>query len=230
MEFFKKIRAKKQLHYIIAGIVVVIVAAMPNLLDLYSIIVFGLILLVSYFIHEYSHIAIAKSYGAEPDYRLWGVGFLASFVVSIASLGFIKAILPGRMKFSTKDSLDKIQMLKISGFGILASLLISIGASFINIPLVRTVALFNSWLAVINLTPLKDMDGQKIWEGNKFVYIVLAALSIVFLIVNITASSPLILTDLVSAFFGLSLAVLATGIVVIVILALVGIKVIKNGE
>lgn len=136
-----------------------------------SIVVFTLILTVSFFIHEIAHKVTAQRKGLWAEFRLtiWG-----SVMTLIFAFLPIKLISPGAVMIA--GSAEKRDIGRISLAGPITNIILSIGflgASFVPNPFSLFFlfgGFFNGYLAAFNLIPYGVFDGLKIFHWSKAVW------------------------------------------------------------
>jgi Zn-dependent protease len=159
-----------------------------------SIIVVGLVVsfTLTFLAHELVHKIVAQHYGLWAEFRLMLFGALLTLLSIIVP--FPKFIAPGAVMIA--GAADKKTIGKTSVAGPLTNIVfcgVSFALTFVKIPILFEVALltaaFNAFIAVINLIPFAILDGLKVFEWNKLVW-VLAFGSSVALLIGIAVRYP----------------------------------------
>jgi Zn-dependent protease len=126
-----------------------------------------------FLLHELAHKIVAQNYGLNAefvaDYQMLAIAFFASFA------GFIFAA-PGAVYTSGKRTLE--QQLWITAAGPITN--IGLGVIFMFVPgqIGSYGSTINIWLALFNLIPFGNIDGKKILEASKPVYVILVLISV----------------------------------------------------
>jgi Zn-dependent protease len=143
----------------------------------------------SFLVHEMAHKATAQRYGLWAEFRLTLWGALITLISIISPL--FKIISPGAVMIAGAADKDTIGKTAVSGpFTNLVICVGSLALSFI-IPkadpffvVVIFVAVFNAFIAALNLIPFGMFDGWKVFQWSKLVW-VLAFVSSVAITVEI---------------------------------------------
>ena len=144
--------------------------------------VFAVLLTASFLIHEMSHKFTAQKNGLWAEFRLtkWGA-LLTLFSIFTP----FRLIAPGAVMIAGPARLKEIGKISIAGPATNISLsLIFLGAAYAPIPfsfyvLFMWIASFNAFIAVFNLIPFGILDGLKIYNWNKKVWVIGFALAAV---------------------------------------------------
>lgn len=133
---------------------------------------------IGFLLHELAHKIVAQNYGLQAefiaDYRMLAFAFFLSFA------GFIFAA-PGAVYSRGLRSIK--QQLWISAAGPITNIVLAILFLFVPGQIGNYGHTINAWLALFNLIPFGGLDGQKILEASKPVFVGLVIASIfVFLI------------------------------------------------
>lgn len=137
---------------------------------------------VGFIFHELGHKFLAQRYGAWAEFRAWNQMLLMAIIFSF--FGFVFAA-PGAVMISGK-TIGKSRNGKISAMGplinfIIAVLFLALLLSF-PVGIMNTIGSYgfqiNTWLGLFNLIPFAMFDGKKIWDWNKFIWIVLVAVGV----------------------------------------------------
>lgn len=142
---------------------------------------------IGFLFHEMGHKIIAQRYGCFAEFRSFdGMLILA---IAMSFFGFIFAA-PGAVMISGR--VNKSKNGKISAAGPIVNLilaLIFLALIFVQLPnLFKAIAYYgfiiNSWLALFNMIPFWLFDGYKILKWNKLVYGSIAAIALVFMLLQ----------------------------------------------
>lgn len=141
-------------------------------------------ILTAFFFHEISHKIVAQKYGLWAEYRMYPIGLLLAFILSI-TIGFVFAA-PGAVMF--RGGSREFETGKIAVSGPLANLVVSVIALFLFFyvffessiinKIVGFICIINAIMATFNLLPLGPLDGVKIVRWNATVWAVLLIISI----------------------------------------------------
>ncbi|MBN2603550.1 MAG: site-2 protease family protein [Candidatus Thermoplasmatota archaeon] len=141
-------------------------------------------ILTAFFFHEISHKIVAQKYGLWAEYRMYPIGLLLAFILSI-TIGFVFAA-PGAVMF--RGGSREFETGKIALSGPLANLVVSVIALFLFFyvffessiinKIVGFICIINAIMATFNLLPLGPLDGVKIVRWNATVWAVLLIISI----------------------------------------------------
>ena len=135
---------------------------------------FAVLLTASFLIHEMAHKVVAQLRGLWAEFRLtkWG-----AVLTLISVFTPFRLISPGAVMISGPARLKEIGEISIAGPTInLALSLIFLGAAFAPFPspysaLLFMLASFNAFIAVFNLIPFGILDGFKIYNWNKKIWV-----------------------------------------------------------
>ena len=141
-------------------------------------------IITAFFFHELSHKIIAQKYGLWAEYRMYPIGLLLAFLLSI-TIGFVFAA-PGAVMF--RGGSREFETGKIAVSGPLANLMVSVIALFLFFyvffeisiinKIVGFICIINAIMATFNLLPLGPLDGVKIVRWNATVWAILLIISI----------------------------------------------------
>lgn len=140
---------------------------------------FGIIgvgfVIVSFILHELGHRQAARIHGCFSRFILDPFGLILTLISSLLPAKFLA---PGYVGVycSALHSFSYKAQLEINAAGIAINLLLS-SASYIiaivfNVSTLYTLSLINAWLALFNLLPVGPLDGAKIFQLNKKVWII----------------------------------------------------------
>jgi Zn-dependent protease len=131
--------------------------------------------------HELAHKSAAQKYGCWAEYRM-DLAMLF-FAVLLASFTGVVFAAPGAVYISSYY-LTKKENGKISLAGPLANLILAIfflAIAFSSRGLLKTIAtsglIVNTWLAAFNLIPFGPLDGKKVWDWSKTIYLTVAIIA-----------------------------------------------------
>jgi len=149
--------------------------------------ILAFILTTSFFIHEIAHKIIAQKTGLWAEFRLTLWGSLLTIVFMILPVIF-KIISPGAVMIS--GSAKRHEIGKISIVGPLTNIILAcsfIGLMFLS-PTYNWIfiigALFNSYIALFNLIPFGILDGFKVFNWNKIIWLATFCASLALTIIS----------------------------------------------
>lgn len=161
------------------------------------VIVLVLAFTASFLIHEMAHKATAQRYGLWAEFRLTIWGALITLISIISP--FFKIISPGAVMIAGAADKDTIGKTAISGpFINLVICASSLALTFIvpeNNPFFVAVvfaAVFNAFIATLNLLPFGILDGWKVFKWSKLVWALAFVSSVALLFEVFTFYSPYI--------------------------------------
>lgn len=163
------------LHLLIATILVTAVGLSLN--NYRRIALEFLIIFVSAFlVHELAHKLLAQFYGSWAEFRTNSYGLIVTAFSAIPFIPF-KFIAPGAVMV---DLSDRSKFGRVAFVGPLTNLIMGfiflvLTYQFPTVGYLYTGAIFNSWIALFNLLPFGNLDGQKIFGWNKIVWILMIA-------------------------------------------------------
>jgi Zn-dependent protease len=140
----------------------------------------------AFLVHELAHKLLAQFYGSWAEFRTNTYGLIVTAFSAIPFIPF-KFIAPGAVVI---DLSDRSKFGRVAFIGPLTNLVM--GFIFLILfyrnPFVDYLyigALFNSWIALFNLLPFGNLDGQKIFSWNKIVWIFMMASTMgLFVLIN----------------------------------------------
>lgn len=152
------------------------------------------VIIVVFASHELSHKAIAQHYGCHAEYKIWFTGLFLGVLTALLGTGIIFAA-PGavyispytRSKFAFRVvHLTKREygLMSLGGpainitLGLILVLLTKLIPNQIPIDLFMLTANVSFFLAFFNLIPLGPLDGGKILNWNKFIWLVAIVLAL----------------------------------------------------
>lgn len=162
-----------------------------SLVDMQPEILVALVILFTsaFLLHEIAHKIVAQRYGMWAEFRLTLFGALIT-LLSIVS-PYFKIISPGAVMIAGAASKEAVGKTAVAGpltniiFGVAAFLL----TFLLSRPILEVavfIAAFNAFIAVLNLIPFGILDGWKVFEWNKIVW-VFAFISSVALLIGVFA-------------------------------------------
>ena len=135
------------------------------------------ILILSFFIHEFAHKITAQREGLWAEFRLTLWGSVLTLITAISPL--VKIFAPGAVMIS--GPLTPKTVLKISVAGPITNIILAaVFLSIAFVPSPYSVSCFfggfwNAFIAVFNLIPIGLFDGSKIFRVNKMVWALIFA-------------------------------------------------------
>jgi Zn-dependent protease len=155
--------------------------------------VFALLLTASFLVHEMAHKITAQKRGLWAEFRLTTWGAMLTLISVILPF---KLISPGAVMISGPAKLDEVGKISIAGPSInLALCSMFLGAAFIPssyMSLFCIVAFINATIAVFNLIPFGILDGFKIYNWNKKVWVLAFAVAVALAVPSYMMASPYI--------------------------------------
>ncbi len=130
---------------------------------------------LGFVLHELAHKYVAIHYGATSYYRASSVGLFAALLLAFLTNGSIVFAAPGAVYFH--GHLNNKQVGKVKLAGPMANLILAIvfGALALGVPGLKELALtgvyVNTFIGAFNMLPFGFLDGAKIYEWNKNVWI-----------------------------------------------------------
>ena len=141
-----------------------------------------------FLLHEIAHKLVAQRYGCFAEFR--ANDRMLIFAIFSAFLGFVFAA-PGAVFISgniTKEKNGKISFVGPFTNFILALIYLGISSVFSVGGMLASALKYgfqiNAFIALFNMIPFLNFDGQKIWAWNKVVYIIFITLSAALVIVS----------------------------------------------
>ena len=158
-----------------------------------TILILGLVLMGSFLIHEMSHKFFALRNGYRAEFRVNSMGVLLTFF-SIFPFVPLKIIAPGAVVISGYPSNSTLG--KIALAGPISNIILGMSSIFILLSfsltpelfaIISTAAYINGILAAFNLLPFSIIDGKKVYNWNKYVWLFsfLFCISFIFVVSNI---------------------------------------------
>ena len=145
----------------------------------------ALVFVSIFLMHEIAHKFAAQHYGLWAEFRLTMFGALIT-LISIFS-PFFKIISPGAVMIA--GSADKETVGKTAVAGPATNLVLSIVSLAIHIYLPHLFialisAAFNAWIALFNLIPFGILDGWKVFNWNKIIWVTVFTASVALTILT----------------------------------------------
>lgn len=154
---------------------------------LMSILLAALTVGIGFLLHELGHKIVAQRYGCFAEFRADNMMLGLAIITSL--FGFLFAA-PGAVMIAGRVSRERNGKISLAGplvNIILALFFMSFGLIF-NQGFLGSLCAFgffiNTWLAIFNMLPLWILDGKKVWDWNKTVYIITIAFAIALLVLG----------------------------------------------
>ena len=131
------------------------------------------IFISAFLVHELAHKFLAQAYGSWAEFRAQTYGLLVTAISALPIMPF-KFIAPGAVMIGLSD---KNKFGRVALIGPLTNLVMGFGFLFLTYyynsfsPYFAVGSSFNGWIAMLNLMPFGGLDGQKIFDWNKLVWI-----------------------------------------------------------
>jgi Zn-dependent protease len=121
-----------------------------------------------------AHKLLAQHYGSWAEFRTNLYGLVVTGISTIPYIPF-KFIAPGAVMVNLPD---RSKFGRVAFVGPLTNLVMGfmfwlLTYQFPSVGYLQTGAVFNSWIALFNLLPFGNLDGQKIFSWNKIVWILM---------------------------------------------------------
>lgn len=138
-----------------------------------------LLILTCFLMHEMSHKFVAQKYGAWAEFRMFPMGLVIAFVLSLT--GFLFAA-PGAVYIDGRITEKENGIISLAGpaSNIVMAFIGIVILFFVTGHLVYILSLFvllNAILALFNLIPLPPLDGSKILRWNPAIYVLTVAMA-----------------------------------------------------
>ena len=188
-----------ELRQLLLGMVLVLLVGVSFFLSNNSsysaitIVILGLVLMGSFLIHEMSHKFLAMRNGYRAEFRVNSLGVL---LTSLSIFPFIplKIIAPGAVVISGYPSNSKLGKIALAGPA--SNIILGLCSVFILtyfsltaelFAIISTAAYINGILAAFNLLPFSIIDGKKVYNWNKYIWIssFIFCISFIFVASNI---------------------------------------------
>lgn len=174
------------LHLLVATI---LVTAVGMSIDKYRHIAleFLIIFVGAFLVHEMAHKLLAQYYGSWAEFRTNLYGLVVTGISTIPYIPF-KFIAPGAVMVNLSD---RSKFGRVAFVGPLTNLVMGfmfwlLTYQFPSVGYLYTGAIFNSWIALFNLLPFGNLDGQKIFSWNKIVWILMILISMGLFVISQT--------------------------------------------
>lgn len=174
------------LHLLVATI---LVTAVGMSIDKYRHIAleFLIIFVCAFLVHEMAHKLLAQYYGSWAEFRTNLYGLVVTGISTIPYIPF-KFIAPGAVMVNLSD---RSKFGRVAFVGPLTNLVMGfmfwlLTYQFPSVGYLYTGAIFNSWIALFNLLPFGNLDGQKILSWNKIVWILMILISMGLFVISQT--------------------------------------------
>jgi Zn-dependent protease len=147
------------------------------------------ILTASFFIHEIAHKIIAQRKGLWAEFRLTLIGAVLTLISAFPTI--FKIISPGAVMIAGSADRENIGKISIAGpmtnialsTGFLATAVMSPHNTLITLTFAIGAA-FNAWIALFNLIPFGILDGFKVFQWNKKMWVLAFATSLVLTLIS----------------------------------------------
>jgi Zn-dependent protease len=163
---------KEAKHLTIAALLVLAIGFSPVIffhIQLTDLILFTVILIASFFVHEIAHKAAAQRKGLWAEFRLTLIGSALTLVSIISP--FFKIISPGAVTIGGFPSIKSMGKISIVGPTTNIALSAALLVARYLMPQYEIVlllgAFFNGWMALFNMIPFGTLDGYKVFLWNK---------------------------------------------------------------
>lgn len=133
-----------------------------------------------FILHELAHRFFARRYGAFAEFQMWREGLLLAIGITLLTNGAFVFAAPGAVMIYPRSSMwghtltkKKMGIIAIAGpivNIILASLFLAINL-YNPSQLFKLGALVNIWLALFNMLPIPPLDGSKVFQWDKRIWI-----------------------------------------------------------
>lgn len=131
----------------------------------------------AFLVHELAHKFLAQYYGSWAEFRAFMWGLVVTAISALPMMPF-KFIAPGAVMIGLSD---RSKFGRVALVGPLTNLAMGFSFLFLSVffnsysPYFVVGASFNGWIALFNLMPFGVLDGQKIFEWNKFIWVITMA-------------------------------------------------------
>ena len=164
-----------------------IIYVQPNFSFLTSILLAALTVGVGFLLHELGHKYVAQRYGCFAEFRADTMMLIIAIITSF--FGFIFAA-PGAVMIAGRVSTARNGRISVAGplVNIILAIIFLVLGVIIHQGFLGQLFAFgffiNTWLAIFNMLPLWILDGKKVWNWNKTVYIITMIFSIALLVLG----------------------------------------------
>jgi Zn-dependent protease len=128
----------------------------------------------AFLVHELAHKFLAQYYGSWAEFRAQTWGLIVTAISALPIMPF-KFIAPGAVMVGLSD---RKRFGRVALIGPVTNLIMGFSFLLLSIfydpfnPLFAIGASFNGWIAMFNLMPFGVLDGQKIFDWNKLVWVI----------------------------------------------------------
>lgn len=186
----------------IAIISMTVVLAYPNFLNLLP--SAFVVVVSSFLLHELAHKFVAMRYGARAYFKLWPFGVVVGLIFMF--IPPLKILAPGSVviysqkfakwkrrfeKYSHRTEITIKEVGIIAVVGPLVNIILALVAwglyntIFLSNLFLAYFVMINSWLAVVNLIPVKPLDGAKVFTWKPWLWLILLVVSAMFLLSSV---------------------------------------------
>jgi Zn-dependent protease len=144
---------------------------------------------LAFILHELAHKFVAQKKGLWAEFRAWPMGLVMAVALAVFTKGSFVFAAPGATMISGKRSplgyslshinLKDMGVIGISG-PVINVILTAIALPFaaMGFQLAIVTAQVNAWLAIFNMIPFAMLDGAKVWQWSKPIWIGFFALCV----------------------------------------------------
>lgn len=131
----------------------------------------------AFLVHELAHKFLAQYYGSWAEFRAFMWGLVVTAISALPMMPF-KFIAPGAVMIGLSD---RSKFGRVALVGPLTNLAMGFSFLFLSVffnsysPYFVVGASFNGWIALFNLMPFGVLDGQKIFDWNKLIWVITMA-------------------------------------------------------
>jgi Zn-dependent protease len=137
---------------------------------------------IGFLLHELAHKVVAQRYGCFAEFRAYNTMLLLAILLSFA--GFVFAA-PGAVMIAGHITKKENGLISVAGPWTNIVIAFIFAGLAITIPAQSTIWNFgtqiNLWLALFNMLPFWILDGKKVWNWNKSVWITTIAIIVVLM-------------------------------------------------
>lgn len=176
-------------HLAVAALLVIGIGFSPAIyipIDLHSLVLFTVVLTISFFIHEIAHKIIAQRNGLWAEFRLTLLGSILTLLSVISP--FFKIISPGAVMVTGFTDMKNIGKISFAGptTNLILSILFFAAAFFVPQYFIICIlgAFFNAWIALFNLIPFGMLDGFKIFLWSKTLWALTFTISLIITVAS----------------------------------------------
>jgi Zn-dependent protease len=146
----------------------------------------ALVFVSVFLLHEIAHKLTAQHYGLWAEFRLTMLGALLT-LISVLPLPFFKIISPGAVMiagYADREIVGKTAMAGPATNLVLSIVSLTIWVYSPDLPIAFISAAFNAWIAFINLIPFGILDGWKVFNWDKIVWLTIFITSVALIILT----------------------------------------------